>query len=866
MGQVYQATDTTLDRDVALKVLPDAFTADPDRLARFEREAKVLASLNHPNIAAIYGLEEADGVRALVLELVEGPTLADRIKQGPIPLDEALPIAKQIAEALEAAHEAGVIHRDLKPANIKVREDGTVKVLDFGLAKALAGDVSGTDLSQSPTVTASGTREGVILGTAAYMSPEQARGKLLDRCTDIWSFGCVLYEILTGRSPFLGETLSDTIAKVLDRDPDWQALPTNTPALLRRLLRRCLDKDPRERLRDIGDARVEIREAMTAPLPESTAAVPAAPRSLGWRGAMPWVAGVTLAVVTGFAAWSLMRPSSGPPTRLTVAVPEGLLQLSNPMLSPDGRTIAFDGVSDGQRQVYVRRLDQLDAVPVRGAEGASLAGFSPDGEWLLFSTSQQPGLLKRVPLTGGPAITIATLSPRSADEAFGSDGADWGPDDTIVQGSPEGLWAVPAAGGNRTQLTTIAGGPGHRRPKFLPSGRAVLYYQVSAQSERQVAVYDFDTGEGRALLPGTSPQFASSGHLVFWRDNALWAVPFDPDALEIRGDPSPVVEGVQANPTNGYARYDVGTDGTLLYTRGGDSDRRSLVWVDRTGVEEPVDMTPRDFDALTLSPDGKQLVVSVGGVLEGGNLYRYDLERHVEEQVTFSGADLRPEWSPDGSRIAFSSRREGQENLYIMAADGTGTATRLTESPFLQSVSDWFPDGESLLVVEVDDVTGVDIATLRIGSGGQSEKLLQTDADESLPVITSNGRWMAYTSDESGQVQIYVRPFPDVTRGSQRLIGPGTHPVWGPEGRELFYRIPSDRFMVVDVETGDTFERGTPRQLFPDTYYFSGSRNWALTPDDRFLIVTQGSATSVSPEIIVIQNWVEELTRLVPVP
>ena len=487
MGQVYQATDTQLHRQVALKILPEAFATDPDRLARFQREAQVLASLNHPNIAAIYGIEEAEGTRALVLELVEGPTLADRIRQGPIPLDEALPIAKQIAEAVEAAHEAGVIHRDLKPANVKVRDDGTVKVLDFGLAKALAGDRPGADLSQSPTVTATvgGTREGVILGTAAYMSPEQARGKLLDRRTDIWSFGCVLYEILTGRSPFLGETLSDTIAKVLDREPDWEVLPRNTPALVRRLLRRCLDKDPRERLRDIGDARVEIREAETAPLTEGVASMPIASHAVGWRRAMPWVAGVMLAVITGLAVWTLMRPGPLTPqshARYVVTTPpDGPLRLeggqADVAISPDGTRLVYQSSRPGgyaARQLYVRHIDQLDATPLRGSERAHSPFFSPDGSWVGFQDIVD-NTLKRVSILGGQPQTIANMGA-----ALG--GATWGPDNTIVfasrTGDNTGLWRVPAVGGEPEVLTTIdseQGQTGHRYPHVLPNGRAVLF-------------------------------------------------------------------------------------------------------------------------------------------------------------------------------------------------------------------------------------------------------------------------------------------------------------------------------------------------------------------------------------------------------
>ena len=413
MGEVYRARDTKLDRDVALKVLPEAFTQDPDRLARFEREAKVLASLNHPNIGHICGLEEAEGVRALVLELVEGPTLADRIKRGPIPLDEALPIAKQIAEALEAAHEAGVIHRDLKPANIKVRPDGAVKVLDFGLAKALAGDVSGTDLSQSPTVTASGTREGVILGTAAYMSPEQARGKVLDRRTDIWSFGCVLYEMLTGHGAFLGETLSDTIAKILDHEPDWDALPTRTPPPVRRLLRRCLDKDPKQRLRDIGDARAEIREAMTASVTEAVVAMPV-PRGVGRRQALPLALGISAIAIatTGLAVWSVMRPQVPSLVRFEVAHDEPLplfTALSSPdiAISPNGEHIAYltGSVGYGGEQLHVRHLERLMSEVVAQGELNS-PFFSPDGASVGFydrGGGTAPVLL-RVPVRGGTSV------------------------------------------------------------------------------------------------------------------------------------------------------------------------------------------------------------------------------------------------------------------------------------------------------------------------------------------------------------------------------------------------------------------------------------------------------------------------------
>ena len=561
MGQVWQATDTQLNRQVALKILPDAFAADPDRLARFTREAQILASLNHPNIAAIYGIEEAEGTRALVLELVEGPTLADRISKGPIPLDEALPIAKQIAEALEAAHDAGVIHRDLKPANIKVREDGTVKVLDFGLAKAFDPSPD-ADPSQSPTLTAAATQMGVILGTAAYMSPEQARGSTVDRRADIWSFAVVLYEMLTGRNPFPGDDISQTLARVIDRDPDWDVLPKTLSPALDTYLRRCLQKDPRQRVRDIGDVRLAMEGAFETTVSPSPVVVL---QPAGWRQVLPWVAGLVVAVVSSLAVWTLMRPPVALPTRLTVVPPPGVVVTGSVQLSPDGRTVAFGGRSGDGSQVYLRPLDQLEAVPLRGAEGTLPLGFSRDGQWLVVVDSNAGGralpgaTVKRVPLAGGPTTTLLQ-SPRA-----GRLGTDWGPDDNIVLGtSGGGLRLVRASGGEATPLTTLAEGEiGHYEPSWLPSGRAVLFNTWGgAEGTTQVAVYDLETDKQTNLLPGTTPKFAATGHLTFWRDGSLWAVPFDPDRLAVLGEPVIVVEGVASFGGADVAGYALGDNGT----------------------------------------------------------------------------------------------------------------------------------------------------------------------------------------------------------------------------------------------------------------------------------------------------------------
>ena len=611
MGEVYRAHDTKLGRDVALKALPDLFADDPERLARFQREARVLASLNHPNIASIYGLEEQDGVRALVLELVEGATLAERIAQGAIPVDEALPIAKQIADALEAAHERGVIHRDLKPANVKVKDDGMVKVLDFGLAKALSPEPEG-DPSESPTLTAAATQKGVIMGTAAYMSPEQARGKTVDKRADIWAFGVVLYEMLTGQRPFKGRDVSETLAAAMMKEPDWPALPANLPAPLGRLLRRCLDKEPRDRLRDVGDARAELRDVLDAPPTTNAGATPAVPvaQPARWRRALPWVAGLAVAVITGLAVWTLMRPPAAPvasPSRFTVVPPPGVQPTGGVRLSLDGRTLIFSGVRDGLSQVYLRPLDQLEALPVRGTEGTAMLGRSPDGQWLLVADAAADGrfvfttpTMKRVPLTGGRATTFA-------EGVLGA--AAWGPDDddTVVLGSGDGLRLIRASGGKTTLLTTLAGGElSHIVPTFLPNGRAVLFSTgIGTGLTGQVAVYDFETGQRTNLLPGASPRFATTGHLIFWREGSLWAVPFDPDRLAVEGTPVVVVDRVASILNlNVVGAYTLADNGTLVYLPGDATPSRTLGWVNREGMMTTPLVESAGLEAPQLSPEG----------------------------------------------------------------------------------------------------------------------------------------------------------------------------------------------------------------------------------------------------------------------
>ena len=544
MGEVYQARDTKLDRDVALKVLPEAFTADPDRLARFEREAKVLASLNYPNIGSIYGLEEAEGVKALVLELVEGPTLADRISKGPIPLDEALPIAKQIAEALEAAHEAGVIHRDLKPANIKVREDGTVKVLDFGLAKAFQPDASDPNMSMSPTIslTAAATQMGMVIGTAAYMSPEQAKGKPVGKQADVWAFGVVLYEMLTGTRPFAGEDVSETLARVIDREPEWERLPGNVPVVLSSFLRRCLQKNPKQRIRDIGDVSLAMEGAFETPLAAVSELIVVASLPVWQRPAAIAVTVLAALVLGGLAVWGLVRPAAAPPstvTRFPLILPEGdaIGAFDGMALSSDGTTLVYAGQRDGVQQLFVRTRDQMTARPLPGTEGAVNPFFSPDGAWVGFFA---PNSLKKVALAGGPPVTLCPVGNRY--------GAAWGPDDTIVfaSGAGTGLMRVPAAGGEPRPLTEPEPDDGaHLWPTFVPGGEAVLYTtnRGPSTSDEQVGVVSLETGEQRLLVQGAAGTVTASGHLVFAREASLWAVAFDADRLTVSGEPAPMVDG-----------------------------------------------------------------------------------------------------------------------------------------------------------------------------------------------------------------------------------------------------------------------------------------------------------------------------------
>jgi serine/threonine-protein kinase len=865
MGEVYKAHDTKLGRDVAIKVLPPAFVHDPERLSRFQREAKMLAALNHPNIATIYGLEQSEDVHYLVMELVPGATLAERIRKGALPVEEALKIAGQVAEALEAAHERGVIHRDLKPANVKVTPEGRVKVLDFGLAKALCGD-SGPDLSNAPTLTAMGTEEGKILGTPAYMSPEQARGKPVDKRADIWAFGCVLYELLTGKRAFRGETTQDTIAAVLEREPDWQALPATTPAQIRNLPRRCLRKDTALRLRDAGDARIEIQEALTAPATETKiAAVPR--RLVSWRGvAVLGLAVMALLAVAVIATRNLKPARSQPVTRMVMNLPAGqqLAGLEDGpavALSPDGTYLVYVAREGGAQQVYLRAMDSLESKPILGTEGAVNPFFSPDSQWVGFFAG---GKLKKVSLNGGAALALGDTSRPG--------GGSWGSQGVIAFGPIIGssvLLQMPDSVGAPQPLTRFGKGEAsHRWPEFLPGGKAVLFAAAPTAltfTNARVDVQSVGTGAGRDLVSGTQPRYAPSGHLLFAQGGALMAVPFDPQRLAVTGTAVPVVDGILESSA-GAAQYSISATGSLVYVPGGfQSAQLRLVWVNRNGAEQPLAAPPHAYYRPRLSPDGRK--VAVGILEQESQIWAYDLSRDTLTRLTFEG-NYNPVavWTPDGKRIAIESNKDGTPNIFWQLADGSGGLERLTTSEYFQDPQSWSPDGQLLAFYEVVAPSKVaDIWVLRM-SDRKAQPFLRTQFNEAYPRFSPDGRWLAYISDESGSIEVYVQSYPGPGGKYQISTEGGTDPVWNPSGKELFYRS-GDKMMAVDIATQPSFNAGKSRMLFEGRYVQGPFPNYDVSPDgQRFLMIKPVEQTSSSSptQIVVVQNWFEELKRRVP--
>jgi Tol biopolymer transport system component len=876
MGEVWRAVDTKLGREVAIKILPDSFAQDPDRLARFTREAHVLASLNHPNIAAIYGVED----QALVMELVEGPTLTERIAQGPMPLAEALPIARQIAEALEYAHERGVVHRDLKPANIKVTPEGRVKVLDFGLAKAMTSEAPAAGQAASPmssptvTIRAGASVVGTILGTAAYMSPEQARGQVVDKRSDIWSFGVVLFEMLTGRHAFKGETISDTLAAVLKTDPDWANLPADTPASVRALLRRCLERDRKKRLRDIGDAflgEVEQPRVLSGPPAEERR-----PRLLYWVAAAATASTLALLLLARIH----LREQPQPGVQLSLAPPEKTVfthvqaQAGGFAISPDGRALAFVATQEGRTLLWVQRLDSSTAHPLAGTENAYYPFWSPDNRFLGFFAGNQ---LKKIEVAGGPPQVICDVAL--------SRGGSWNQEGTIVfSGIDRTVYRVPAAGGQPAKLTTLDPAyqeNAHYWPEFLPDGRHFLYFVRSGLRGANaicVGSVDGQPGTGRRIEvvkaatnakyvpPPDGAIWRSAGWLLFLRETTLFAQRFDAARLALDGEPVPVAERVGYEPSIAFADFSTSRDGVLVYSHGGSQYAR-LTWMGRDGKQSPAVAHAGYYLGPRLSPDATMAAATMAEPQTGNlDIWQIDLLHDISTRCTFDpAADIMPIWSPDGKQIAFSSRREGLSRLYIKTASGTANE-ELIASPSGQSqtqyLCDWSRDGRSILYEEAGGATGFDLWVLpMIGGASEARKpipFLQTAFNETQGQFSPDGRWIAYTSDESGRNEVYVRSFPGASSKFQISNNGGSEPRWRRDGKEMYYLATDGKLMAATVKsTAATFEREPPKPLF-EAHWPSGSGiyfTYDLTSDGQRFLGAVLAEAETTRNLTVVTNW-----------
>ncbi len=866
MGEVYRATDTNLKRTVAIKVLPESVAADRDRLARFQREAEVLASLNHSNIAAIYGLERSDGVTALVMEMVEGPTLADRIAHGPIPIEETLSIAKQIAEALESAHEHGIIHRDLKPANIKLREDGTVKVLDFGLAKAIEPTASAVNMSQSPTITSPAmmTGVGVLLGTAAYMAPEQARGKPVDKRADIWAFGCVLYEMLTGQRAFGGDDVTVTLSRVVERDPDFDALPATVPQRVRQALRLCLRKDPKQRAHDIADIRMALEGAF-----ETVAALTTSSASSVPRGRLAWITAFAVAAVLAAAlAIPTVRhlretpPPSPPETRTEIVTPTTDAPTSF-ALSPDGRQIVFVASDDKSSRLWLRSLATTTAQPLAGTEGAMAPFWKPNGRSIGFFAG---GALKKLDLDGGAPQPLAPVA------AAVSRNGTWNTDDVILFSSTSTtLSRISAAGGVATIVTTLSTRQPITAPQFLPDGRRFLFH---AQSPDTAGIY-LGTLDGspptRLTQAEGSGVYLSPGWLLWGRAGALVSQRLDLERAALTGDPVVVADEV-AIEGNGRTAVSVAAMGLVAYRTGG-VIQRQLTWVDRSGrtlgtLGEP-DGTLVD---PRVSPDGHRVVVAR---IVKGNSDVWLMDGTRTQRVTFDAAvDRSPDWSPDGRRIVFHSARTGAGDLYQKLMGGAGMEELLVASDQIKTPTSWSADGRFLLYHSVEGTYNIDLWIVPMVGDHKPEVVLKTPVREGYAVFSPDDRWVAYMSAESGQMEVYVRPFvrpgsadtaAGVVEGQLVSTAGGIHPVWRPDGKELYYLNPAGAMMAAPITvTGSTLAPGVPVVLFATRIVGEGvdgsqRRQYDVAPDGRFLINTVLDSGTVP--ITLLQNWNPEAKR-----
>jgi serine/threonine protein kinase len=862
MGEVYRARDTKLKRDVAIKILPAEFSRDNERTSRFQREAEVLASLNHPNIAAIYDVQQANDVRLLVLELVEGETLADRILRGPIPIDEALEIGRHICEALEAAYGKGIVHRDLKPANVKVTPDGRVKVLDFGLAKAMQNTTASSTLSNSPTLTIGATQAGMILGTAAYMSPEQAGGKDADHRSDVWSFGVVLYEMLSAQQAFPGESVSDILASVLKVEPDWNALPRSTPESIRNVIKRCLTKNVKQRLQAIGEARIAIERQIANPESAALPAEPVAPRS----SKLPWI--LAVAAIAAAVAVSVVHFREPVRTehvvRFTVPSPDNATMTSF-AVSPDGRYVVMaSGEVNGKRQLWLRSLDALEAQPIQFTDGAAFPFWSPDSRYIAFFAQ---GRLKKISASGGPPQVLCSVD--------GGRGGSWNRDDVIIFVSDTGqIQKVLASGGapvNLTQPKFFA-----PAPMFLPDGRSFLYSVTRPNGQNRGGVYvsSIGGGDGRLILEdATNAIFAPStfgsrqGHLLYLRESTLMARPFDSTNAEFTGEEFPVVEDVSTNPRGPYTPMVVSENGVLIYWNNASISSNEIVWFDRAG--KPLgSMGGLHGGFPSISPDDRMLAF-VRAAGRSSDVWLWDLARGTDERLTSDlSRNVDPEFSPKGNRVVFRSERgDSIGDLYQRAANGSGQDEPLVKTPNNKIVSQWSRNG-FVVYTESSRGNSWDISVVPVGEDGKASgkptAFLHTEFSEMQGQISPDGRWMAYVSNESGQRQVYVRPFPTGDDKWKISTAGGVQPRWRRDnGQELFFVTPESKFMAVPVRAvaGSKLSFGAPTPLFETHLDAAGvAMRYDVAADGtKFFVETE--AASSPARLTVWVNWLAGLKR-----
>ena len=863
MGEVYRARDRKLNREVAIKVLPEGFAQDDERVARFQREAQVLASLNHPNIAAIYGLEEANDDLALVMELVEGPTLADRIAAGPIPLEDALPIARQIAEGLEAAHERGIIHRDLKPANVKVTPDGIVKVLDFGLAKVFEGESQATDLSHSPTLV-KGTQAGVILGTAAYMSPEQAKGKAVDRRADIWAFGCVLFEMLSGQQTFSGETLTDTLAAVVRAEPEWAALPSTTPAAIRQLLRRCLTKDPKQRLRDIGEARIVLGEPYVEVVDGRATVALASPPPSTWKRFLPWTLVVLLAAGLTFMYFS-RAPEAPSLLRSSINLPTGFsLDRNNSSLalSPDGQRLVFAAAGDDGKgqQLWLRSMDSLTIQVLAGTNGATYPFWSPDGRYVGFFADQK---LKKTEISSG---TVQILC-----DALDGRGASWSRKDVIVF-APQAigsLFEVSAAGGTPVQVTSVERTDvTNRNPHFLPDGERLLFYSgrtTTGGEENGIYSLDLDTKKVALVARENSEGiYVVPGYLVFVRNGNLMAQSFDARRLSLAGQAVPIAERVLYNPDRFTGGYSLSDTGLLLFDSGSGVVNSQLTWFEVGGKKLGTVGEPAAFLSISISPDGKRALAHVGNAPE--SLWMYDLNRGIARRFTSgSEAFFTPAWSPDGRQVVYTG---SNRYLYLQASDAISEVQKLQTGQITAIPDSWSPDGQMVVFVSQTSQGG-DLWIQSLEGDKKSYPFLVTPANEIEGAVSPDGRWIAFASDETGRYELYVTSFPS-PGGKRQISSDGADaPQWLNAGHQLAYINAERKLVIVEVDAREQeFEIGQSQVLFggkPLPALPHDSSAWDvpvyLTSDGKRILLPVPVGTDSSRPLTLVTNWATALKR-----